>query len=61
MEEKLLIGFLLTQCGFNGNPNSLFCFIFGDIRKPIPVLPLSNGGDDTAVKENDSNQKIYTA
>lgn len=59
MEEKLLIG-LLTQCGFNGNPNSLFCFIFGDMCKPTPGLPLSNGGDDTAVKENDSNQKIYT-
>lgn len=60
MEGKLLIRFLLTQCSFNRNHNSLFWFIFGDICKSVPVLSLSSDGDDSAVKEKDSNQKIYT-
>lgn len=35
--------------------------MFGEICKPIPVVPLLNDGDDTAVKEKDLNQKFYTA
>lgn len=46
-----------VQLQYNRNPNSLFHFMYGDIREDFSVLSLLGGGGDSGVKEKGSNQK----